>query len=127
MSLLDRLKSVAGLWQNTCGRWGCHSVLAESRTKVLSGVVEQFRLGELNLAVSEPWCATSSPQRRGDLMEDARNLLRLVYGDKSNLTSSDPSSRISTNTTEPCCQGDMRIHDRVSERSSKGAYLTERS
>ena len=55
---------------------------------MLSDVVEQLRLEELNLAVSDPLvrCVLAlEGQEKGDPAKDAERFLRLVYKDGSNL------------------------------------------
>ena len=65
-------------------------VVAELKEDVLSNVVEQLRLEELNLAVNEPLvrCVLALNDRRskkGDPLKDAERFLRLIYGDQSNI------------------------------------------
>ena len=66
-------------------------VVAELKEDVLSNVVEQLRLEELNLAVNEPLvrCVLALNDRRskkgGDPLKDAERFLRLLYGDQSNI------------------------------------------
>jgi hypothetical protein len=62
----------------------------ELRQDVLSNVVEQIRLEELNLAVSEPLVRciltlNDEESGKGDPLEDAERFLWDVYGNKSNL------------------------------------------
>ena len=61
---------------------------ANLKQDVLSDVVEQLRLEELNLAVSDPLvrCVLAlEGQEKGDPAKDAERFLRLVYKDGSNL------------------------------------------
>lgn len=65
-------------------------VVADLQRDVLSGVVDQLKVEELNLAVSEPLmrCVLAFndlENKKDDPLKDAERFLRLIYRDKSNL------------------------------------------
>ena len=64
--------------------------VADLQRDVLSGVVDQLKVEELNLALSEPLmrCVLAfndGKSKKGDPLKDAEHFLRLIYRDKSNL------------------------------------------
>src|SRR5215210_211377 len=65
-------------------------VVVDLQRDVLSGVVDQLKVEELKLAVSEPLmrCVLTLNDReskKGNSLKDAERFLRLIYRDKSNL------------------------------------------